>query len=1353
MKKFTKIATALLFVSILALAFTACFTINDNPTNDNRLTVTFDTAGGSAVASVRVDAGQRLDRPADPERAGYTFDAWYVSNTSFTEENRWSFIGYVVSENLTLYANWKIITYSISYNVGAGGVNGAGNPSTYTVETPTVTLADPVRDGHIFIGWSLDNGIIAKGSTGNKSFTAIYNSDPNAVMYNLNGGTNPAENLVSYTRASGGFLTLSAPTRTSYTFDGFYSAPDFSGSRVTQIATSPAGIVTLYAKWYSGNLSFTLLPDESGYRVQRGSSSSFNYGHLLIPDTYNNLPIKAISGTTFANNASITALTMPETVTEIGDSMFSGCANLADVTFHSALQSIGLQAFSSTALTQVDLSATQLTQVSASAFSFMPNLTTFALPDNLEELQGGGTNFLNGSPNMESLTLKEGNPFFTVFDNILYQHIISDFYGDDDFHATPIYAAQKATHFTLHEKARVILWYVFNNHKNLHTLTLNAGLRVIESNAFLNSTLTVLDCTHAHGLTSVHTNAFDGTPFLELHPDAVVLIGTLAYKVVQDVSTVTFPAHITTLADNLFANRQSLKSVDLGNVTHIGSWAFANSGLTQVLIPHSVQSIGTFAFGGCDDLTDIFVQTYTSQAAAPQDWQANWNGNYTPTRTRWAWAGRVVRFETYGLAQPPVAVYNSASGQSVIRPSDPVPYDNAFSFNAWYTNDNWTQLFNFDSVSYNSVAYAGWDYNGEDFIIEGRRLIEVTSIGKSKSELIVPSIITRIDVGAFSGCTNLTSITIPNSVTTIGSSAFSGCTGLTSITIPNSVTEIGLGAFSGCTNLTSITIPFVGNTLNGNSGTHFGWIFGATTATATPYSSPIPSSLNTVVITGGNRIGYQAFTGCILASITIPASVTRIAHDAFGMVGAIIMQGTTPPQIDYPYSSGVLLQILYGTELFVPASAISAYRAIVYSPENIHADTAMITESNFIIVNNAVIAYFGNEKNIEIPVGVTSVFINTGWEFHSVTIPASVTRIFRIQAKIYFMQGGTPPQFGASAESFYGNSIAIIVPASAVSAYREASPDSSYARKVRADTAITITNNKVMVGNILLAYIGNESNVIISSSVAEIEWWAWESVFSGCTGLTSITVDPLNPNYSSQDGILYNKAKTQILYVPLAFSGHLVIPNSVTSINTSAFYGCTGLTSITVDPLNPNYASQDGILYNKAKTEFILIPQAISGHIVIPNGITNIVNNAFQNRTSLTSIEIPDSVTSIETSAFSGCTNLTSIMIDPLNPNYSSQDGILYNKAKTEFILIPRAISGHVVIPNSITRIGPNLNVFNGLTGLTAITIPSSVTMIGMNEFRNCTNLTDIYVQGHTSPPPGWNYSWNGSSATVHWGQ
>ena len=128
--------------------------------------------------------------------------------------------------------------------------------------------------------------------------------------------------------------------------------------------------------------------------------------------------------------------------------------------------------------------------------------------------------------------------------------------------------------------------------------------------------------------------------------------------------------------------------------------------------------------------------------------------------------------------------------------------------------------------------------------------------------------------------TSITSANIDNCCKIIGSSAFSGCSVLTSVVIPDSVTSIGSSVFRGCGSLNEIKLPFVGNTKNGTSNTHFGYIFGASYYDYYD-NGYVPSSLKNVTITGGT-IGDHAFQNCdSLTSVVIGDSVTSIGYCAF----------------------------------------------------------------------------------------------------------------------------------------------------------------------------------------------------------------------------------------------------------------------------------------------------------------------------------------------------------------------------------------------------------------------------------------------------------------------------------------
>ena len=162
----------------------------------------------------------------------------------------------------------------------------------------------------------------------------------------------------------------------------------------------------------------------------------------------------------------------------------------------------------------------------------------------------------------------------------------------------------------------------------------------------------------------------------------------------------------------------------------------------------------------------------------------------------------------------------------------------------------------------------------------------------SATKLVIPDQLDGFKVVAignyaFSGCTNLTSVTIPNSVTSIGSAAFYNCTSLTSVIIPNSVTSIGDSAFNKCSSLTSVTIPnsvtIIGNTAfyNCTSLTSVTIPNGVTSIGGSTFDN-CTSLTNVIIPNSVTRIGNSAFCNCkSLTRLTIPNSVTNIGSSAF----------------------------------------------------------------------------------------------------------------------------------------------------------------------------------------------------------------------------------------------------------------------------------------------------------------------------------------------------------------------------------------------------------------------------------------------------------------------------------------
>ena len=264
---------------------------------------------------------------------------------------------------------------------------------------------------------------------------------------------------------------------------------------------------------------------------------------------------------------------------------------------------------------------------------------------------------------------------------------------------------------------------------------------------------------------------------------------------------------------------------------------------------------------------------------------------------------------------------------------------------------------------------------------------------------------------------------------------------------------------------------------------------------------------------------------------------------------------------------------------------------------------------------------------------------------------------------------------------------------------------------------VTIPDSVTSIGHLAFYNCSNLKSIAIPAAVTSISY----SSLNGCSSIASIDVAEDNSNYSSIDGVLFNKSQTTIIRYPAGKEADsYIIPNGVTNIDGLAFYGSSKLTNIT-----------------------------------IPDSVTIIGGNAFRACSNLVSIAIPAGVTSIDSGEFFECTSLTDINVAENNSNYSSVDGVLFDKDQTTLMrypsgkdcdkyVVPESVTSignyafsdcsrleSITIPDNVTSIGDG--AFYDCYSLATITIPSGVTSIIWYAFKDCNHLTDVYYAGTES--------------------
>jgi len=1055
------------------------------------------------------------------------------------------------------------------------------------------------------------------------------------ITYELNGGTLKGNWAGSYTRQ----MTLTFPMQKDLVnneglkFDGWYK-----DAACTQLfdATTCSGNLTLHAKWRNwyaaevtpainnGTLTGTqsepasIVVEEITSEQLTGIASAMKSKQCYLSLDLSKTTGLSTIGNVFWKCTSLRGISIPKTVTSIGDYAFYECSGLESVTIPSSVTSIGAHAFEwCSGLKSVTISE-GVTSIGADAFYGCNGLESVTIPSSVTSI---GAHAFERCSGLKSVTISEGVTSIGAY----------AFYGCNGLERVTIPSSVTS------------IGGAFEGCSRLTEMTIPFAVSIPTS---------VKSVTISYGATSIGDNAFQRCSGLEsvTIPSSVTRIGAGAFQWCSGLKSVYYdgtleqwlaisfgsnpcrngsdlyiqgnkitgdlviPSGVTSIGYNAFYGCSGLKSVTISEgVTSIGYNAFYGcSGLERVTIPSSVTDISCGAFSGCSWLTEMTIpfvgESVSATGLSSLFGDIFGNSSYTGGTATYMYYSSSSESATYYIPSSLKTVtvlggqlkYGAFSGcsrlESVTIPSSVTSIgDRAFSgcsgLESVTIPSSVTSIGAraFEGCSrLKSVYYDGtleqWlaisfgsnpCCNGSDLYIQGNKI----------TDLVIPEGVTSIGDYAFSGCSGLESVTIPSSVTSIGSSAFYGCSGLKSVTIPSKVTSIGDCAFSGCSGLESVTIPSSVTRIRSDAfkgcsrlksvyydGTLKQWLamsFDSYDCNPCCNESDLYIQGNKitdlVIPEGVESIRWYAFRGCSgLESVTIPSSVTSIGERAFsGCSGlkSVYYGGTLEQWLAMSFDSYGCNPCCNGSDLYIQGNKIT---------------------------------------DLVIPEGVTSIgsYAFEGCSgLESVTIPSSVTSI------------------GERAFSGCSGLKRVTIPSSVTSigwwAFRRCSGLES----------VTIPSSVTSIRTGTFSGCCGLKRVTIPNSVISIGY----SAFSGCSGLTEITIPFVGESADATDakalfGVIFGTSEyaggtATKMYFSISSCETYYIPSSLETVkvtggqlNYGAFYGCSMLTSVT-----------------------------------IPDSVKSIGEYVFYECSGFTSVTIPSSVTSIGDSAFSGCSGLTNV--------------------------------------------------------------------------------------------------------------
>ena len=1059
---------------------------------------------------------------------------------------------------------------------------------------------------------------------------------------------------------------------------------------------------------------------------------------ILIPTTYNGMPVVSVEASAFLNNTAITSVVLPDGITSIGENAFNGCESLTSVTFgkNSQLSSIGPGAFNYCYSLESITIPESVTNIGSEAFNYCCGLRSVTFGENSQLTSIGDYAFL-GCYSLESITIPAsvtsiGEWAFVECYRLVEVWNLSKLNitaGSEDNGYVGYYAKRVETEpsesYVYTDENGYVIYYdgkvkaLINYIGNETKLTIPAD--ITELNCFaLSDCYNITSVTFGENsqLTSIGEGAFNWCESLEsiTIPDSVTSIGEGAFCCCAKLTSITIPDGVKSIGNHAFAGCSALESITIpDSVLSIGYSAFEGcTALKNITIPGSVLSIGDNAFKECTALESATISEGVKSIGDN-------------------------------------AFYNCTNLVNVSLPDSLT----SISFNTFYgctnlqTYDDGTAYYLGNSENHYLVLVSVISKEITSFTIDDKtkfiwssafsecRVLEsientqnILCIGSYAFEhcnnlktFTIPYGVTTIEDGTFFCCTNMQTITIPETVTSIGQSAFEGCNNLKSISIPNGVTSIGNKAFYECKKLENIIIP------DGVTFIRYYTFYGCESLEWVS----LPESVY--------YIDQFAFKNCSsLKSIIIPSAVTKIAVAAFLHCDALttVYYGGTEDKwstISIEGNNGCL-------------NGVRKYYFSQTEPEKDgyfwHFDTDGVTPVSW-----------GNEPNYSY--GLAYSLNSDGKGYTVVGMGDCIDKDLIIPST----HEGLPVN-AIGENAFNGNTdITYVLIDRAVTSIGQG------AFNLCSSLINVYYNGTKEEWETLCSSIGVSNDYLIDAKVYYFsqtqpeEGFFWHFDTDGKTPVSW----GVESNYSVGLKYSLNTDEKGYTVVGIGYCNDtdLVIPATyrelpVTAIGSKAFESVRSFKSVSI----PASVTTIG--------EYAFASCGVTSVTFATNSqLTTVDRYAFFSSSSLQSIALPDGVTTIGEAAFNGCNNITSISIpDSITTienralRFDSSAFTVYNNAKylgnstNPYLVLVKAIDTSITTCNIHTDAKLIYAfAFEDCTLLTSVTIPDSVTIIGNSVFYKCDALESLIIgSGVTSIGDGIIYyeSYDAKLKSVYYG-